>query len=231
MPTQSGCFQLVELLRSSQAPAATTTSTSSSTAIRRAFHTRYVPSGLEPRSGPRACFEISPRQLAHGALPARPVVNSPSAFYPQLDILDPQPVAAPVRRSWNLHVAGGIRSLAIRHGRPESLGSSLQGGSQFGPRLDRLALLAGPRPQPALPRTGSEILVTVGGMQPVHNPLQPHLPVKMIPMEHRRGARIRRKLAPLVRPIVRIKDDESPFRDHRFAKDDARRRRTVLGDG
>ena len=98
-------------------------------------------------------------------------------------------------------------------------------------RRHRLALLARPRADPALPRTGGEISVALRRQRLHDRSFNAQLPVQGIPVQHCGTARVRGDFASFARAVVGIEKEISRLGDDLLAEHDARRRMAAMIDG
>src|ERR1700692_133715 len=157
--------------------------------------------------------------------PARAVVDAKLAFHPELHGVGTQTIAAPIRRPRHLHgdAVGFAASRAVV-GNPKPACRCSNAALECLTRFDRLALLAGPGAEAALPGPGAKVRVVLGIRQEFDGTLRAHLPVAVIPVKYRRGPAGGLKFQALARSIVGIEKQAAELGVDLFAEHDTRRR-------
>ncbi len=141
----------------------------------------------------------------NGSFPMRPVVYSTRATHPALHRRRPEPVPPPVRRAWNLD------ALTLEHERGQAQAEVADRGhhaveqGRAGP--NRLALIARPGSDAALPSAAVEICVRLGCGRTHHAAFDADLLVGVIPEEHNRCVRVRIQFGSLATVVVGVKVD------------------------
>ncbi len=118
-----------------------------------------------------------------------------------------------------------------RLGDAKSLRHSLHGCDQLLARVDRFALLTGPRTDAALPRPRGEIRVTLLGGSRDDRAFNPHLAMQVVPMDHRRGSGVLGELLPLARVVVRVEHEIAGLGHEILAQHDASAQIATFADG
>jgi hypothetical protein len=155
---------------------------------------------IEPRAAPGRSGEREFVGSLHRTRPDRAIVHAVRAFRPQLDCVDPQTIAAPVRRSRHRASRAARCNAETRSDLAHTLTEHIA-------RLQRLALGAGPGGDPAVERAAREVLVALAVRRADDRPFDAHLPMQRVPVKDRCSARSRRELVSLARLVIREEDD------------------------
>src|SRR5690606_4916395 len=148
-------------------------------------------SRLQALVPPRAGGELGGPGRDELAAIVEPIVEPAGALDPELQRVDPEPVAAPERRP------ASIRGFPL--GRPP-----LCAAAELYRTGERSALLADPRVHAARERPRREVRIALCGRRPDDRPFEPELPAEPLPVQHAGRTRVRGELAGLPRLVVRV---------------------------
>src|SRR5579859_7999404 len=151
-------------------------------------------------------------------------MNAELSFHPEFHGVRTQTISAPMRRPRHVHddTVGFSRAGAVI-GNSEPASHCGYAALERLTRFHRLALIARPGAEPALPWSGTEIGVVLGIREVFDLALGARLAVAVIPVKYHRCPAVGLEFPTLARPIVGVENDVARLRVDLLAEYHSRR--------